>query len=1608
MEELNNKKEPKGRLKKVMRPVRYVWYLLILILIIFTTAYLLLRIPSVQNYLAKKTTSILSDRLNTKVEVDRIDINLFKGVELEKFYLEDLSGDTLIYAGSLYSDFYNTIRGFYRKDFNVNALYLENGEINLKRTNKDPLFNIQRLFNQDYDPYTSYTVEENKEEDSANKPKRATIQLSRIHLKNIDFTNVDSLGGSRQKANLTELQGVLDTFKLDDLRFSFSTLDIDGSSFYMNRFEGDTLLRPIVQQPDIKKELEYFVRVKKLNLDKSSLKYVDERNEFIYPEDSFNPFDIDIENLIVQAKDIEFFDPYYFTGSLDDLSLDMNGFSLESLQAERIFLDKRKAGLEGFTLKTDKSTLKDNLLFKYRKVEDWRDFVNKVLLEGDLRNSTIALGDIVYFAPKLRNNTFFRENINQKLVISGRVLGAVNRLNVRNLNAQLGNNLNLRGSFIGRDLTDPDETLLNITLDRLLTDVKTLEKLIPGFKVPENFYKLNSIDFNGRFDGYYQDFVAYGDIITDLGQGDVDMRLNLKNGSKNASYSGRLNLFNFDLQSWSELEDLGKLSLSANVTNGRGFELNTAYAELGGEIIAFDYKGYRYNGIIDAKLEQNHFDGSLKMDDENIDFDFLGNIDFQEEVPLYDFEADIRKINLEKLNLVDSISHVSGVVDIKLKGTTIDNIIGSALGNEIQIVRNQDTLDFGHFAVASTIDKELRTIFVDSDIINGEVVGTYKLTELPDAAIALIKTNYPSFAKSLKFIKEEPKEQVVADFKLELKDASKLISFFTKKESLLENINATGNINYLENKLNFDMDTPSFAFDNMKFDSLDIKFKTKDNKGVFDVVLGKTLLGNLLLTDLELKGAVDKDSIYFNLKTDEFLDSLSNIVVDGVLSPSNDQIFLSLSELKFDVLGENWSLSNNNNLVVGKEYISLTNFILSDSNRSIKIKSINDNKGIQTNIKDLQLFLVNRWINKDNFILNGDVTAEVSFEDIFNLEGLFVKSEITNFKVNDQSLGTMDINVVTDLKNKNLAYDMFLDNYNDELSLNGTYDLVSRYIDARVESDGFPLNFLENFLSSSISKTTGRVFAHMDVTGQITNLETKGKGEVRDGFTRINYLGTEYFFEDAQFMISKNFIDFTGAKLRDSREQVAKVRGGITHKSFRTLGCNVNISSDKFILLNTTEEINPTYYGFAQGVASVDIVGPFTKIKMVIDAKTGEDTKMTMPVSYTNTTRDQSFIPIISRDKFIQDLVDNGNSNGGVGFTGLDLNLILEVTDQAEMTILFDPISGHKLTGIGSGDIDLKLFPSGELKMFGYYNVDRGQYDFALRNFIKKEFIIRNDGKVTWQGDPLNATIDISADYKKLRVPLNIFLAEFIGDNENLESLAQQEEEVLLSVKLTERLLNPKINFDIEFPSVSGELRSLTENKLATLQSDPLGLNNQVFGLLIFNSFIPYDNPIANTNIGSSFNVIVSELLSAQLSAYVSSIFESVLNEDGWIYNVDVDFRIENSDLLTGTNNNNYGLTLNPKFNSDKFDVVLGGDYLSGNTAIDNYVSGDFVIDYYLQEDKKLKIRIYGRSDRDNVNGRFNKIGSGLYARREFSSFKNLRNSFRKFMKDIEKNEQQE
>ena len=86
-----------------------------------------------------------------------------------------------------------------------------------------------------------------------------------------------------------------------------------------------------------------------------------------------------------------------------------------------------------------------------------------------------------------------------------------------------------------------------------------------------------------------------------------------------------------------------------------------------------------------------------------------------------------------------------------------------------------------------------------------------------------------------------------------------------------------------------------------------------------------------------------------------------------------------------------------------------------------------------------------------------------------------------------------------------------------------------------------------------------------------------------------------------------------------------------------------------------------------------------------------------------------------------------------------------------------------------------------------------------------------------------------------------------------------------------------------------------------------------------------------------------------------------------------------------------------PRFQNDKWGFDYGTSFVNANsqsTVISNYVIHDFILEYYLTADRRLKLRAYGKWDKDefqNINEQ--KYGLGINYRKEFGSITKFKRS---------------
>jgi hypothetical protein len=336
---------------------------------------------------------------------------------------------------------------------------------------------------------------------------------------------------------------------------------------------------------------------------------------------------------------------------------------------------------------------------------------------------------------------------------------------------------------------------------------------------------------------------------------------------------------------------------------------------------------------------------------------------------------------------------------------------------------------------------------------------------------------------------------------------------------------------------------------------------------------------------------------------------------------------------------------------------------------------------------------------------------------------------------------------------------------------------------------------------------------------------------------------------------------------------------------------------------------------------------------------------------------------------------------------GMDLNMNLEVTPDAEIQIIFDSKAGDVMKGHGSSEnLHVTLNKKGDFAILGDYLIEDGVYNFTLGPIINKPFSVENGGKITFNGDLSDAEIDLKASYLNLKASLASVL-----DDQSMTERVRVEPQLNLSGKL----FTPVIGFDIYLPDADEETRTRLRNAISTQEE----LTRQVSALLLINNFISNGNNSVSTATSASSAVAATslEMISNQVSNMLSQLSK----------NVDIGLNIrpgsnaispQEAQLALSTQLLNNKVVLN-----GNFDVRGTGNattsQLPGNT---NQLTGDFNAEIKLTE--KLRFKVFNRFNDTYYTSGLSPYtqGVGIFYNQDFNKFSDL---FRKKIKPDMKKE---
>ena len=1368
----------------------------------------------------------------------------------------------------------------------------------------------------------------------------------------------------------------------------FRKIEIDQCYFALRKYEDDS-------ETNLKFLTDYFksddtLKVKKkwrlgcaaIYLSDSRFILDDRPKHMIKAKDIGIDFtNLDVDSINMKVADFLLLEDTVFANIRTISLVERSGFKIHNL-ATHLKLSSGGVHATNTRLETPKSNLTMDLKLLFSHFTAFNDFVNEVDIRSVIKPSYINLEDIAFFAPSLIG-------MDNMLKISGQVKGEIANLNAKNLILQYGKATSFFGNIAITGLPDIKESFIHFRVKELKTNRYDVENFklpssgIPGLKIPPRMYLLGEVNIEGSFSGFYNDFVSYATFKTAIGTFSTDLLMRETDDGDNIAYNGNLFAEEFQLGKFAGLEDhFGKCDLDASIS-GSGSELDLLNVEFVGVVDSLEFNGNTYNEIfLNGKFVENIFTGIVKIDDEYGQLDLSGSVNFNPIIPEFDIITSVRNAQLYNLQLSerDSLSLFSTKIRFDFKGENLDSFTGVLIFDSTVYYENGRTYFIDNLELTSNIfTNGSREISLESDFIDAHINGNLSPATIYHSVAEMLNYHL-SFVKIDDNYHNKTPDQLF-DFAINLKDTKLISDLFIPFLHIDPESKIEGDFDSKLNRISINGFSSGIDLLGMKIKDWYLDIET--NKDNISIITGadhfvfiepkRQNQMRLGIDELVFVTNIHNDILNFDIGWDDGQELSSNeAYIEGMVDAQQYPLIETKIFDNMIVINDSIWIFNQDHLVtIDTSSIGFRNLEIRGGNQSIMMDGkISEDPEDIVDVNFDNFFLSNFsffFIDK-GFDLKGAISGDFSMFGLHQDPNFISDLTVLDLYFNDVLMGDADIETKWNdqLKRWNAFVEIIQTGDSGTikmLELTGDYDVEAETdnFNFMISLEDYNLSSIQPFMKTFMKQFDGYGSGKLAIKGDKSSPYFEGDISVRNTELRIGYINTRYSISDV-ILFRDGYIGFNDITVYDSLGNNAVLNGKVFHQFFKNIVLDLTVEPVNFASMNTSFSQNELFYGDVFSTGTVTIKGPAKNLVLSVNAVTEDNTYVAIPISYTTSLSDNSFIQFINSTDSVKienklRLID----------TGISMNFGLDVTEDATIQIYL-PMQMGDIKVNGNGLINMGIGSNMEFDINGTYTVNSGTFHFSLQNMLARVFRLRQGGTISWTGDVYEAKVDLKGVYQ-VRPSLNS-LPVLLADS----SIYNRRVPVDCVVGLTGDLLNPKIRFSIEMPDATEEIRSLVFNSIDT--TNEVAMNQQMISLLVLNSF-----SINAASGGSASSGINSyEILSNQLSNMLSNISDDF----------DIGLNYTKGDALTSEQ-------LEVALSTQLFDnrvLVYGSFGVGGYTESDatSNIVGDVLVEVKMTKDGRFRVRAFNKTntqDLRNDNAPYTQ-GVGLSYQKEFDKFRDI------------------
>lgn len=1632
---------------KAIRVFGWMWLTLIALLLLLV---LIIRIPAVQNKIVQRVVASLKETTGAEISLERLVLSFPKRVVLENLMVADPEQDTLLYAGRVSVDAdlvgllsrriqlndvtLTDIKGHVTRaadgsfnfsfildslageetpqdapskpwDFTIRGTTLDNIDVRyhdhysgvfvdvaLKRLRArardfDMTEGIIDLAGLDIDGLsadvmtregTAPEVANASDDEDTSTPLR--LRAGAIGISESRVRYRDDVSGSELNLDLGELA-------LDNPDVDMAGLAIAADEFHLERsflafhqlMRSDTLDAAEASSEKSTGGGTWSFALGRLSLEENAVQFHDFTTERVA---GIDPNHLWITRVEAVITDISVAASHY-AAHVESLAFhESGGFRLDNLAA-RLVADSVHAEVEDLDLRTPNSRFRLSMEARYPSLANIAEQLDQLEFAVTTSESFVGMRDVNLVAPALWP---------LNLPDTGRVrfdvdvAGRTNNMDLKKFSVSaLGDtHVAARGGI--RNVSDKNTLSFDLELEELRTTASDLAVLLPDTLLPESIALPQQLSLAGTFSGTLANPAIRATLQSDIGSVTADAVLHLDEQFQLHAYRGSADVSQFELGRLLGNDKLGVVDLEGRV-EGAGLTLEDidAYARV--TVNEFGFNDYIYRDLmIDGSVKKSVFNGAASMDDPNLSFELKGDLDYSyaSEEKAYHFDLDLRQIDLQALNLLDRPLKATFKLSVDLDNADPANLNGDLAIHDAAFNNGEKVYRVDSLLVASLTEEGKASLNIDSDFIQVRFAGSFDLLSLPSVLRSHFSTYYALEGDT---VVSGPQN---FEFSIDLRNTAILTEVLMPDLERIDIEEIKGSFDSEDHRLDLLIDVNELVHTSVAARNLLLSANSGRRQLEYEFAADDILAGSIRIPSVRFDGTVAGDSIETGITV---YDSAAEerYVVRGVFRSLEDAYGFSLDPDNLILNYDSWSVPKNNSIRIGKSGFAAENLDLTHEQQRISIQApVGEQESMNIALANLKVQTLINAAFADTLMrgtLNGDITV---FSDTTR-GPVRAQLSLSDLAAGNEALGSLKITV--DQPEPSVT---MIDASGEGPGL--TVSVVGRLqpgqdealmLDADIGS--LSLTAVQPFVAEYVTGLKGALKADLSVRGSTTEPAIQGSLTLRNAEALPTYTNIPIRLNNETIRFRNRTITLDNFTIRDQQDNVLTFNGGMTGDATGQYRLNLTTVARNFQLLNTKEGDNELFYGSVWLNTNARVGGTLERPEIDMTVNLGNESTFTfiVPQSEAGVMQSKGIVTFVDRDKpermaELEEGLDTLSSRAP--FQGVTLTARVELNDEETFTIVMDPITGDQLVVNGNATLTLDIDETGNVNLTGRYELTKGSYQFTFYKLVKREFEIESGSSITWNGEPLNAELNITALNRIDAAPIDLFASQ-ATDGTSMEAYrARLPFQVYLMIQ--GELLRPEISFRLDMPEQQrGAVGGSVYARIQDINTREQDLNKQVFALLILQRFVS-DNPFESQSGGTlsaAARTSVNRMLSDQLNRMASQ-----------IKGVELTFDLQSGSEYNEGRASDYTqlqLGVSKRLLDDRLVVKLAGNVdIEGGSSqgdVTDYI-GDLALEYKLTEDGRFRINGFYAGDYDMIDGELKETGVGLIYIKDYNSLREL------------------